>query len=171
MQKSSLRDKINTKLNVLIVPIVLSGLIFLLFSIVSIISSRPFIFLEIITQNNYGGIFLFLIIYYYVLFLGIFLPIAIYNKNIISKCKSKDRIYRLYYELLVVFIFAEIIMTLFFILHFLPFFYPSFDYLNFIEPASNFMMWASLVQGIIICAIFPIFYYRKRKLMQDFNNQ
>ncbi|MHA1267753.1 MAG: hypothetical protein ACTSRS_21130 [Candidatus Helarchaeota archaeon] len=159
MQKSSLQDKINKKLNGLIVLMGCFGIFFLLFSIPGLFSPEPF---YIFRQTH-----IFLI---YVILLGcILLLITISDRDIISKWKYKDRIYSLYSETLIVLIFAEFLMITFFILHILPFLFPSLDYLNFIAPTSDFMTWFSLVEGVFIFTMLPIIYFRKRKLMQDLN--
>ena len=157
MRKYSLLDKLNNKLNEIIIFIGMNGFFFLFFSIPKLFSSEPsYIF--------YQNLFFLLIT---ILFGCYLLIIFISKKDILSKWKHKDKIYRIYYEMLIILTFAEILFITLFILQTLPFLYPSLDYINFIEPLYYFMIWLSLAEGIVIFTLVPLIYIRKRKLIQE----
>lgn len=100
-----------------------------------------------------------------------YLLTSISDKRTLLKYPDGVKFNTLFNELQVNVIFVFIIYLVLLVLFSLPLFVPELNWINFIQPLSTTFGWLSLLEGITLGGLLPIFYHQRNRVTQFINKK
>jgi len=161
MSKSSDVEKYNEIFSGLFKALIHSTIFFFITFLTLII--LPQLVLPSISSLNYITPFLLFIVFidtcYYLIF-------SISDKRTLLKYPHGLKFNTLFNELQVNVLFVFIIYLVLLVLYSLPLFVTELNWINFIQPLSTTFGWLSLLEGITLGGLLPIFYHQRNQVKQ-----